>query len=70
MFPILEGKLRENRITREGLATFLGVSVATVSSKMNGHSVFTLPEARKIRKFLRTDLTIEELFYTPSDKAS
>lgn len=69
MFRVLEGKLREKSITREKLATQLGLSVATVSSKMNGRSAFTLPEACEIRRLLQTELTIEDLFAT-SDQAS
>ena len=72
MFRVLEGKLREAQITREKLARLLGVSISTVSCKLNGKYPFTLPEAcairRNLKETLNIDLTIEELFST--DQAS
>lgn len=62
MFPVLEAKLKENGISRKMIASCIQVNVGTVSQKMNGKYPFTFNEAVKIKKLLKTTLTIEELF--------
>ena len=49
----LKGYLREKGVTYEDLAIMLGLTVSTVSMKINGHSDFYLNET----KILRDNLT-------------
>lgn len=54
----LKGKLREKRLSYNKVAEILGVSTATVSSKMNGETRFYLEEIRVLSDYL--GLTDEE----------
>lgn len=45
-----KGWLRENGLTYKDIADLLGLSVATVSAKINGDSDFLLSEIMIIRK--------------------
>lgn len=46
------------------LASDIGVAEKTLRNKINGDTDFTLPEAQAIRKILKSDLTLDELFQT------
>ena len=46
------------------LASDIGVAEKTLRNKINGDTDFTLPEAQEIRKILKSDLTLDELFQT------
>lgn len=48
--------------TLEDLARATGRTIQTISTKVNGHYDFSLPEAVAIKKELGTDLDLEELF--------
>lgn len=48
--------------TLEDLARATGRTVQTISTKVNGHYDFSLPEAVAIKKELGTDLDLEVLF--------
>lgn len=45
-----KGWLRSNDLTYNDVAELLGLSIATVSAKINGQSDFLLSEIRMIRK--------------------
>ena len=62
MFPNLRAEMARRKITVAMLAKFLGKRVSTISAKMNGKSQFTLEECKAIKAFLKTELTLEELF--------
>jgi len=48
----LKGKLRENQLTYEKCAEKLGITITALSNKLNGKSVFTVPEAVKLAEIL------------------
>ena len=64
MYYILEKELKKRGITRECLAEKLGISISTVSCKMNDKSEFTIKECRKIREVVGFVGTLDELFRT------
>ena len=45
-----KGWLRENNLTYTDVANVLGVTAATISSKINGHSDFSLSEVNELRR--------------------
>ena len=47
--------MRENNITQQNLADELGISVQSFNAKINGRSVFTISEAKKISEILHLD---------------
>lgn len=67
MYPVLEGELRKNKITREILANKMNLSIPTVSEKLNKKDRIKLHEAVYIKEFLHTPLSIEELFATEEE---
>jgi len=56
-----KGWLRSNNLTYKEIAELLGLSVATVSAKINGQSDFLLSEIQVIRKHYRLD---SDIFFT------
>lgn len=50
-----KGWLRSNGLTYKDIAELLGLSVATVSSKINGHSDFLLSEIQVIKQHFHLD---------------
>jgi len=56
-----KGWLRSNNLTYKEIAELLGVSVTTVSAKINGQSDFLLSEIQAIRKHYRLD---SDIFFT------
>lgn len=51
----LKGKLIEKGMTYEDCSTILNISITAFSNKMNGKSVFTVPEANKLSNALDLD---------------
>ena len=64
MYFILERELKKNSITREQLAEKLGISISTISCKLNDKSEFSIMECRKIKEILGFHGSIDELFRT------
>lgn len=56
-----KGWLRSNDLTYKDVGDLLGVSVATVSSKINGKSDFLLSEIKVLRKKYHLDF---DIFFT------
>lgn len=56
-----KGWLRSNNLTYKDISRLLGLSVATVSAKINGKSDFLLSEIRAIKKEYKLD---DEIFFT------
>ena len=56
-----KGWLRTNGLTYKSVAELLGVSVATVSAKVNGNSDFLLSEIQVIKKHYKLD---NDIFFT------
>lgn len=64
VFRNLEAELKRKNITRLDLTKILGLSISTVSLKLNGKSHITFDEALKLKKALNTELSLEFLFAT------
>jgi len=62
MYRNLEAELARKGITKTKMAEELGLTLGTLSLKLNGKSNLTLPEAVKIKKVLAVELPIEYLF--------
>ena len=56
-----KGWLRSNGLTYKDVGTLLGLSVATVSAKINGQSDFLLSEIQILRKHYNLD---SDIFFT------
>lgn len=62
MYPNCKAELARQDITLDKLAKVLGVTMTTVSLKLNGKYPLTLREAKAIKTFLKVDMPLEELF--------
>lgn len=62
MYFILERELKKKGITREVLAEKLGLSISTVSCKLNDKSEFSIKECKKISEILEFGGSLNELF--------
>lgn len=70
MYRNLEAELARQDITKTKIAQELGITLGTLSLKLNGKYKLTLPEAIKIKKILNVDLPIEYLFETKDIRAN
>ena len=64
MYRNLEAEIARQGMTKTQIAEQLGITLGTLSLKLNGKYKLTLPEAIRIKKILNVDLTIEYLFDT------
>lgn len=62
MYPNLKGELAKKGFTLDPIATALGITVSTLSQKLNGKYRLTLDEAVKIKSFIGSELPLEILF--------
>lgn len=62
MYKNIEAEIARNDLTRKEIAETLGLSISTVSLKLNGKASITLNEAIKLKKLLKTNMPLEELF--------
>lgn len=66
MFCEIEQIILFNHLSKKDLASFLSMTYGTLMCKLRGEYDFTLNEAVKLKEFLHTELSIEELFvFTP-----
>lgn len=63
MFPNLEAEIARARTTKTKLARKMGITLGTLSLKLSGKSDLSLPEAKKIKKILKVNIPLEELFH-------
>ena len=61
IFPVLESKIAEQKITKKSIAQGLGIDVMTLSRKLTGKTEFTLKEIKYIHG-LFPELSVENLF--------
>lgn len=54
----VKGKIREKGMTYQDVAEKLGLSLVSVSDKINGKSDFLVSEAVQVAKMLSTDIHI------------
>ena len=62
MYPNFNAERARKGITLEAIADALGVTLATVSLKLNGKSPITLAEAVQFKRVLGVDIPLEILF--------
>ena len=62
MYPNLKAEMARRNITLAKLAEALGITVGTLSLKLNGKYPITWHEAIKIKEFIGVDMPIEILF--------
>lgn len=67
IFPNLAAELARNNMTQGTLASKAGVTPTTLSLKLQGKSIFTLPECKTIRDAIDPgkQLSLDYLFETP-----
>lgn len=64
MYPNLNAELARRGWSKKVLSEKLGTRYATVVDKLNGKYPLTLNECKAIQEALKTDITIDELFFT------
>lgn len=62
MYPNVKAEMARRDITLAKMAEALGVTIGTLSLKLNGKYPITWDEAVKIKGFLGVDMPIENLF--------
>ena len=62
MYKNVNAERARRGITLEDLAEALGLTISTVSQKLNGKYPITLDEAKIIKGRLGVDMPLEELF--------
>lgn len=72
IYPNLAAELARNNMTQGALASKAGVTPTTLSLKLQGKSIFTLPECRAIREAIDPgrQLTLDYLFESPDTASS
>jgi len=70
MYKKLEARLVLIGMTKKKLAEKLGITYNTLLLKLRGENCFTLDEALAIRKIIKADETIEDLFTKTNQQAS
>lgn len=58
----LKGIMRERNVTQQELAVILGISLQSLNAKINERTAFTVPEAKRICKFLDLENPAEIFF--------
>ena len=66
MYPNVRAEMGRNGVNMTALAKALDMRIATVSNKLR-NGKFTFTEAVKIKQFLKTDMSLEELFREESE---
>lgn len=61
-YPELVSEMAKREITKRKLASVLGVTFKTLSSRLHGKSSFTLAEAKKIHETFFPDTDFMDLF--------
>lgn len=67
MYPNLRAEITRRNIKMADVAEAVGLSETHFSLKMTGKYGFTLKEAFAIKQFLKTKLSIDELFQESLD---
>lgn len=62
MYKNLNAELARMGWTRKDLAVAAGIRYQTLNEKMNGKTAFTFPETIKIKKAMKIDMPLEQIF--------
>ena len=68
MHRVLRAEMIRLNISIQKLAAEIGISEKSMRNKINGCTDFTLPEAQAIRRILKTELTLDDLFAVSGEK--
>ena len=68
VYPTLNAELARRSMNKRKLAERTGINYTTLVSKLNGKGVLTLPDMRKIKDVIGTNISMEELFAEETDK--
>ena len=67
MYPNLRAEFARGGFTLEKVSKELGITIGTLSQKLNGKYPLTLNEAKKIKEIIGVDIVLDVLF---DEKAS
>ena len=70
MYPNVEAEMARARMTRTKMARQMGITLGTLSLKLSGNTDFTFTEAIMIKKLLKVDIPIEEIFEEVKEEAA
>lgn len=62
MYPNLKAEMARGKFTLEYVSKKLGISISTLSQKLQGKYPITLAEAKKIKEIIGVDIPLEILF--------
>ena len=62
MYPNIKAEMARRNITLAKLAEYLGVTISTLSLKINGKAPLTWDEAVKIKEYIGANIPMEQLF--------
>lgn len=62
MYRTAKSEMIKQGLTLGDVAPLMGVSVGTLSLKLNGKYPITLNEAKRFKEIAKSDLPLEELF--------
>ena len=62
MYPNIKAEMARRNITMTDLAEHLGITLGTLSLKMQGKSGWLYKEALRIKQYLGVDMPLEVLF--------
>lgn len=62
MYPNVKAEIARRGLTLEKISGIMGISISTLSGKLNGKYPFSLNEAKTVKTILGVDMPLEELF--------
>lgn len=62
MYRTAKSEMMKRGLTLADVAPLMGVSVGTLSQKLNGKYPISLKEAKQFKEIVKSDLPLEELF--------
>lgn len=62
MYSNLKAEMKRGGFTLETVSRKLGITLGTLSLKLNGKYPVTLNEAKKIKEIIGVDIPLEDLF--------
>lgn len=67
VYENLNAEMARRKIPQYRLAEALGITPTTLSLKLQGKSDLSLKECMEIKAFLKTDISVDELFKTDDE---
>lgn len=66
-YPNLKAELQRTHVTISDIALHLGARPSTISQKFNGQRELRFFEAVRIKRFIQSDMSLDDLFYRVGD---